>query len=30
MEPIGALVGIGMSSGFAIAYPVSLAPPPAQ
>lgn len=24
MEPIGALVGIGMSSGFAIAYPVSL------
>ena len=23
MEPIGALVGIGMSSGFAIAYPVS-------
>jgi ZIP family zinc transporter len=24
MEPIGALVGIGMSSGFAIAYPISL------
>lgn len=24
MEPIGALVGIGMSSGFAIAYPVCL------
>jgi len=24
MEPIGALVGIGMSSGFAVAYPVSL------
>ncbi|KRW74997.1 ZIP family metal transporter [Stutzerimonas nitrititolerans] len=24
MEPLGALVGIGMSSGFAIAYPVSL------
>ncbi len=24
LEPVGALVGIGMSSGFAIAYPVSL------
>lgn len=24
MEPIGALVGIGMSSGFAMAYPISL------
>jgi len=24
MEPLGALVGIGMSSGFAIAYPISL------
>lgn len=24
MEPLGALVGIGMSSGFAVAYPVSL------
>jgi len=24
MEPMGALVGIGMSSGFAIAYPISL------
>ena len=24
MEPLGALVGLGISSGFAIAYPVSL------
>ncbi len=24
MEPLGALVGLGISSGFAIAYPVSM------